>query len=113
MNSGTPGYVDTAIASHYFEAPTNQMQFVVQNRSSQIVTGMNLTVHAGDATTAYVIPTLAAGESYVVKTPVNDAALKATGSLRYTTQLTNPSGLVDQHPANNRKSSVLTAPGTP
>lgn len=113
MNSGTPGYIDTAVSSHYFDAATNQMQFVVQNRSSQAIAGLNLNVTTGADATAYAIPSLGAGESYVVKVPVDDAALKAAGALRFTTQLANPAGFTDRVPANNRKASVLTPPDTP
>jgi hypothetical protein len=35
--------------------------------------------------------------------------LKSAGSIAFTTQLTNPLGVVDQVPANNKRSSVLTA----
>ena len=113
MNSSTPGYIDTAVSSHYFDAATNQMQFVVQNRSSQAVAGLNLNVTAGADATDYPIPSLAAGESYVVKVPVDDATLKAAGTLRFTTQLANPAGFTDRVPGNNRKASVLTPPGRP
>ena len=113
MNSSTPGYIDTAVSSHSFDAATNQMQFVVQNRSSQAVAGLNLNVTAGADATDYPIPSLAAGESYVVKVPVDDTALKAAGTLRFTTQLANPAGFTDRVPGNNRKASVLTPPGRP
>ena len=113
MNSSTPGYIDTAVSSHYFDATTNQMQFVVQNRSSQAVAGLNLNVTAGTDATAYPIPSLAAGESYVAKVPLDDTALKAAGTLRFTTQLANPAGFTDRVPGNNRKASVLTPPGRP
>jgi hypothetical protein len=112
MNANTPGYVDTAISSHYFDAENNQMDFVVQNRSSQPVSGLTLNVTSGATASTYAVPPLAPGASYVVKTAVDSAALKANGSLAFATQLTNPSGLDDKVLQNNRKSSVLTAPVT-
>ena len=84
------------------------MDFVVQNRSGRAVSGMTLNVSAGTTTTSYTVPSLAAGETYVAKVPVDEITLKNSGSLTYTTQLTNPTGVVDQVPANNRRSSVLS-----
>jgi len=110
MNAANSGYVDTAISSHYFDAAGNQMEFVVQNRSGQSVSGMMLDVTVGAITSSQIVPSLAPGESYVVKTPVDDAALRRAGSLVFSTQLKNPIGLDDKVPANNRRTSVLTAP---
>ena len=42
-----PLYVDTAISSHYFDPVTDQMEFVIQNRSGQGISGMTLNVEAG------------------------------------------------------------------
>ena len=110
MNSGNPAYIDTAVSSHHFDATTNQMQFVVQNRSGRSVTGMTLAVTSGTITTTSSVPSLSAGETYVAKVPVNDTALTTAGQLTFTTQLVNPTGTVDQAPANNRRTSLLTAP---
>jgi hypothetical protein len=112
MNSSNPGYVDTAVSTHYYDAANNQMQFVVQNRSALTVSGLTLTV-SGASTSTQSVPSLAPGESYVARVPVNDVALKSAGRLAFTTQLVNPAGLVDRVPANNRKSSILTPPGKP
>ena len=110
LNSGNPAYIDTAVASHHFDATTGQMQFVIQNRSGRTVSGMTLAVTAGTTTTTSSVPSLSAGETYVAKVPVNDTALRNAGSLTFATQLTNPIGTVDQAPANNRRASVLTPP---
>jgi hypothetical protein len=110
MNSGNASYVDTAVASHYYDAEHNQMQLVVQNRSGRTISGMSLNIGVGTTSTTQSVPSLAAGETYVATVPVNDIALKQSGSLPITTQLTNPVGVTDQVPANNRRSSVLTAP---
>jgi hypothetical protein len=77
------------------------------------ISGMTLNVTVGTTTTSQTVPSLAAGETYVAKLPVNDTALKNNGSLTFITQLTNPLGVADQVPANNRRSSVLTAPTSP
>lgn len=113
MNSGNSSYVDTAISTHYYDAANNQMEFVIQNRSGQPVTGMSLNVSAGNVVTNSAVPTLLPGESYVAKVPVRDAAVKETGRMVFKTELVNPPGLVDQVPANNQKSSVLTPPEKP
>ncbi len=114
MNRNNPTHFDPAIASHTFDAANNQMQFVVQNRSGAAVAGLQLSVNTTAATTtappAISVPPLAAGESYIATLPVDAAALKAAGTITYTTQLTTPPGLTDATPANNRKSSTLSAP---
>lgn len=113
MNSGNPTYVDTAVSSHYYDAATNQLQIVVQNRSGRAVSGMNLNVTAGTMGVNYAVPGLAVGETFIAKVPVDAAALRNNGSLNFTTQLNNPIGVTDQVPANNRKSSKLFAPPKP
>jgi hypothetical protein len=109
FNSGKLSYVDTAVSSHHFDAESGQMQFVVQNRSGRAVSGMSLNVSVGTSTTSHTVPSLAVGETYVAKVPVNEITLKQTGSIAFTTQLTNPAGVVDQVPLNNKRTSVLTA----
>jgi hypothetical protein len=111
MNANTAGYVDTAVSSHYFNATNNTVDVVVQNRSAQAVAGMNLTVAIGAIATDYAITSLAPGASTVVKVPIDASTLRMNGTLGFTTQLTNPPGVNDKVPANNRKSSVLSAPG--
>jgi hypothetical protein len=109
LNSSNLSYVDTAVSSHYFDAENGQMQFVLQNRSGRTVSGLSLNVSAGTTSATQSIPSLAAGETYVAKVPVSEIALKNAGNLTYTTQLTNPPGIVDHVPENNTRSSVLTA----
>lgn len=113
MNSGTAGYIDTAISSHYFDAENNQMDFVVQNRSGQPVSGLRLDASIAGMAMSWSVPSLTPGETFVAKAPVDAATLKNNGGIRYATQLVNPTGLVDRVPANNRKSSVLTPPAGP
>jgi len=112
MNRNNALYVDTALAGQFYDAATGQMEFVVQNRSGQGVGGMMLSVDAGGATTTYAVPLLGPGATYVVTQAVDQTRLKAGGGIVFQTQLTNPAGLVDQVPANNRKTSAL-APPTP
>lgn len=107
MNTSNSNYIDTAVASHFYDATTNQMQFTIQNRSGRSVSGLALNITAGTTTAPAVVPSLSPGETYVAKIPVNDAALRTAGSLTYTTQLVNPLGLPDQVPANNRKTTTL------
>ena len=113
VNRTNPAHFDPAIASHYFDAANNQMQFVVQNRSGASVAGLTLSITTTGATAPtriLSVPSLAAGESYLASVPVDSAALQANGSLTYTTLLTTPPGLTDAAPANNRRTSTLAAP---
>lgn len=107
MNRNNPSYFDSAVASHYYDAANNQMDFVVQNRSGQPVGGLQLNVNAGGVGTTYSISTLGAGASSVIKVPIDPAAVKANGSLTFATQLVNPTGVTDRVPANNRRTSTL------
>ncbi len=109
LNANNPSYVDTAIASHYYDATNNQMDFVVQNRSGRAVAGLSLAVSGGALNLTYPISYLAGGQSTVIKVSVDAAGLNSTGRIQYATTLTNPSGTADQVPANNRRTSVLTS----
>lgn len=110
LNASNPTYVDTAVSSHYYDPNTNLMSFVVQNRSGQTVAGMTLSVTAGTTTRDFLIPPLTAGQSDVVRVQVDSGQLALAGRINYATTLTNPLGVTDQVPRNNRRNSVLTAP---
>jgi subtilisin family serine protease len=112
MNANNPAYVDTAVASHYYDAASNQMVFVVQNRSGHAIAGLTLDVAAGTTTSNYLIGNLAPGATQSIRVPVNSGQLTGSGQIQYTTTLNNPADVVDQVPANNRRSSVLTLPKT-
>jgi hypothetical protein len=71
---------------------------------------MILNVDTGTNTAAYSIPLLTPGGSYVVRMPIDPGQLAAAGTMVFRTQLNNPAGIVDQVPANNRRTSSLTAP---
>lgn len=110
MNRGNLTRIDTAVSSHYYNAATNQMEFVVQNRGAQGLSGLELIVDAGGVTTSSAIPWLNAGATHVVKLPVDENRLKTTHRIDFRSQLKNPDGVIDQVPANNRRASYLTAP---
>ena len=116
MNRDNPGYADTAIASHYYDAASQQMDFVVQNRGGATVAGMTMTLTitagtglTGSSNASFIIPLLAPGETHVVSLPVDERTL-AAGSITFTTELKNPLGVNDAVPSNNRRTSRLTAP---
>ena len=110
MNRNDLTRIDTAVSNYYYDAANHQMDIVLQNRSALAVTGLTLALDAAGAGSTQPIPPLAAGATYVVKVPVDPAALAAAGSMKFVTQLINPAGLIDAVPANNRRSSVLSAP---
>jgi hypothetical protein len=83
----------------------------VQNRGAQPVSGLTLDVNAAGTSSSQLIGSLAPGETFVLKVPVDQSALKAAGTLRFATELKNPAGLNDQNRWNNRRSSTLSAPG--
>jgi hypothetical protein len=110
LNANNPARIDTAVSSHYYDAANQQMDFVVQNRSALAITGLSLAIDAAGSGSTQLIPPLAAGATYVVKLPVDPTQLAAAGSLKFVTQLVNPTGVIDAVPANNRRSSILSAP---
>lgn len=110
MNAATPGRTDPAVSAHYYDAGTGQMEFIVQNRSAQAVSGLGLNVDTNGFTTSYRVPDLAAGASYVVKVAVDQKALAASGGLTFTSDLVTPFGLTDANPANNHRTSRLVPP---
>jgi hypothetical protein len=107
MNRKNPAYIDTAIASHYFDAANNEMDFVVQNRSGQSVGGLQLSVTTSGVANTYAISPLPAGGSAVIKVPLDISAIKTNGGVSFSTQLLNAAGTIDRVPANNRRSSSL------
>jgi hypothetical protein len=109
MNRNNPAYIDTAVASHTYDAEKRQMQFLVQNRSGRAVAGLVLNVGVDNVANNYSVPSLAPGETYVARISA-DPATAAGGRIGFTTQLVNPLGVTDQVPANNRRASTLTAP---
>ena len=110
MNRYDTTRIDTAISSHYYDAATGQMEFVIQNRSGQSVAGMVLNVDNGSGPASYSIPSVSPGGTYVVRMPVDQSLLTAGGSVVFRTQLLNPPGIADQVPANNRRTSSLSLP---
>jgi hypothetical protein len=110
MNRNDPTRVDTAIAGQYFDAATSTMNVVVQNRSAQAVSGLQLSVDIGGIATSHAVPPLNPGATYLVQTPVSADQLAANGGIFYRTQLSNPQGMVDQSPANNTRAGVILAP---
>lgn len=107
MNRNNPTYHDSAIASHYYDAASNEMEFVIQNRSGQALGALQLQVSSGSTATTFPISPLAAGATTVVRMPVDQSALKTNGGVTFSTQLINPGGMTDRVPANNRRSSTL------
>jgi hypothetical protein len=56
------------------------------------------------------IPSLNSGGTYLVQVPVSAEQLATNGGIVFRTQLSNPTGMVDQVPANNAKSGVIIPP---
>jgi hypothetical protein len=110
MARNDPTRFDTAIASHYYDSAHEQLQIVVQNRSAQAVAGLDLNIDVNGALQHQPIAWLAAGATTVINLPISSSQLVAAGHIEFQSELLNPSGSIDQIPANNRRASVLTAP---
>ena len=110
MNRNDPTRIDTAIAGEYFDAASGTMNIVVQNRSGQAVSGLQLSVTVSGVATSRAVPALNSGGTYLVQIPVSADQLAATGGITFRSKLSNPDGLFDQLPANNAKSGVIIPP---
>jgi hypothetical protein len=99
--------VDTAISGSHYDSATGQVEFTVQNRSGQSVSGLVLNVDANGSSNQYRIPTLAPGATSVVNVAVDSSQL--ANGIVYRSELLNPSGVVDRVPANNRRTSSLSS----
>jgi len=110
MSRHDPTRVDPAISSHHFDAAKNQMDFVIQNRGAQPVSGLTLDIATNGFTTTQRVPTLAPGASTVLILPVDQKSLTSESALIYRTTLHTPIGVNDADPSNNQKSSRLTPP---
>lgn len=102
--------VDPAVSNHYYDTANSQMDFVVQNRGGQSVSGLTLDVDTNGFTVSYRVPALAASASTVITVPVDQKTLIANGALTYKTTLSTPIGVNDQDASNNIKTSRLTPP---
>ena len=110
MNRNDPTRLDTAIAGQYYDPATGTMNIVVQNRSAQAVSGLQLNVDLSGTITNHPLPSLSPGATSLIQTPISADQLATTGGIFYRSQLTNPAGTVDQLPANNVKTGVILAP---
>lgn len=110
LGRADPGRSDPAIASHHYNATTQEMEFIVQNRSAQPVSGLSLVIDAGGATRTVALPPLAAGAVAITPQAVDTSTLTTGGTLTFRTRLQNPTGLVDAVPANNQRASTLSGP---
>lgn len=107
LNYANANYSDPSISSQYFNAEQGRVEFVVQNRSGQSVEGLLLNVNAAGVREQVAVPYLEAGERWAYNVAVDEGRLDAEGQLTYSSQLRNPTGLVDQNPGNNGKASVV------
>jgi hypothetical protein len=71
---------------------------------------LQLKVNVSGALTNSVVPPLDPGQTYLFQTPVSADQLANAGGITFRSQLINPSGLVDQQPANNAKAGVIIPP---
>jgi len=110
MNRNNSAYADTAVASTLYDPATSITNVLVQNRGNQIVDGMQLEVTVGSDPRTIGVGPLQPGASVSVPLTIDQAALQAAGQLNLDIQLTNPAGLADQVPLNNRARGAITAP---
>ena len=103
-----PSRVDMAIAAHTYDATTNTVDVLVQNRSAIGMANATLNVTANGDQSSYTLPWLAPGASTTIKIPVTT---DANGQMLLRTTLINPDATApDKVPANNTRASIITPP---
>lgn len=100
--------VDPALTSQNYDAARGTVTVVVQNQGAQTLAGLALEASTGGEPLGYAVPALAAGASIGIEVPVDRATLASAGELTVRFQVITPAGVVDQNPANNRKTGVIT-----
>ena len=100
--------VDPALTSQSYDAARGTVTVVVQNQGAQTIAGLGLDSSTGGEPLSYAVPTLAPGASIGIEVPVDRATLASAGELTVRFQVVAPAGVVDQNPANNRKTGVVT-----
>jgi hypothetical protein len=113
MNRSDYARIDTAVSSHSFNSRTGNMEFLIQNRSGQAVSGLTLDVSAGTQSFTFPVPWLGVGSTHVVALPVDLDQVRLAGRIDYRTTLSNPPNLRDVIPSNNRRANVISLPSQP
>ena len=110
MNIANPARVDPAVASHYYDAAAQQMNFIVENRGAKPLSGLSLDVATNGFGKNFALPPIAPGETHVLKLPVDQAALISNDGLTFVTELVTPVNFEDANAENNRRTSRLNPP---
>jgi hypothetical protein len=105
-----PARADIAIAGNSYDAENSTVSIVIQNRGATATAAMTLATEVGGNAANYAVPALAPGAVTTVNLPVDFARLTREGRLVLRTDLVLPPGSIDQLPANNHRTSVLTPP---
>ncbi len=113
LNRHNPTYVDTAISSQTLDPARGEVVTVVQNRSGRTVSGLSLELQAADRRSVLPVPALAAGETYVARTPLDPAAAPPAGARTITATLRNPAGTTDAVPASNQRRTIVPPVDSP
>lgn len=118
LTSNTRGIVDSAVASHFFDADNsygfgpNQMLFVVENRGTEPLANVPLSINANGRELSHVFPTIRPNEIGVYPVSVDVDSLATQGGQSFQSRVLYPNQS-DARDANNALSTTLTAPGTP
>jgi subtilisin family serine protease len=99
--------IDTAVASHHYDAASGAMQFVVQNRSATTMAGLRMVIEVDGVRSEALLEPVPPGGTTTVTVPVTADQLQGPAPVSFTTRLVNPPGVVDAVPANNLRSSSV------
>ena len=103
VNAFTPGRFDLAVASNWYEPPSDgdvvgTLQVTVQNQGTEAMAGTTLDVMINDSVFPITLPRLQGGGSHVVELPINEPTGTEAIGVRSTVNL---NGNEDRDPANN------------
>ncbi len=102
-----PARIDPAIASLGHDSAANTLVTVVQNRGNRTLSGLMLNLGIDGTSIPVVLPTLAAGASTTLRTPLPNATSRADGLIIIRASLQLPAGLIDRDTTNNQRTAAL------
>lgn len=115
MTRNDNGIVDVAVASHHYDpnapdaGPIPNMQFVVENRGTEVIYNAQLNVAGtGGDNRSYIINNLAPGDIAVREYPVNTSFGENQGVLEFQSSVKITGSGTDSNLDNNSRSTALS-----
>ncbi|MDG2125427.1 MAG: S8 family serine peptidase [Verrucomicrobiales bacterium] len=118
LTSNSRGIVDSAVASHYYDADNtfgygpNQMLFVVENRGTEPLANLPISINANGTQINHAFPSILPNGIGVYPVPIDLNNLNTQGAQSFQSRVLFPNQS-DARDANNALSTSLIAPEAP